>query len=275
MNEPKKVILVVEDDPKIAKALSIRLSAAGYDVKTASNGVAGIEVVENEPPDLIIADIFMPIGAGFAMAYRLRQTAANVPILFITGNKDPKLRRSARQFGAVGFIEKPYDPEKLLSVVNRALRPKVVTDRVVKAAKPAKINGKTAREKKKLKRILVVEDDRKIALSLSIRLQTAGYEVMLAEDAFVGAKIIEYFHPDVLLLDITMPGGGGFKVAERVRQLLPESTSIIFMTANHQPRLRAKAAELGAAGYFEKPYDSKLLLSTINDIVDGNAMVSN
>ncbi|MBI1176325.1 response regulator [bacterium] len=273
MNEPKKVILIVEDDAKLAKALSIRLKAAGYEIKAAANGVAGIEVVESEPPDLIIADIFMPIGAGFAMAYRLRQTAANVPIVFITGSKDPKLRKSAKQFGAVGFIEKPYDPEKLLAVVNRALRPKVVTNRVLAAVKPAKANGRTAREKKKLKRILVVEDDRKIALSLSIRLQTAGYEVELAEDAFVGAKIIEYFQPDVLLLDITMPGGGGFKVAERVRQLLPASTAIIFMTANHQPRLRKKAAELGAAGYFEKPYDPKLLLSTINDIVDGNVTV--
>lgn len=275
MSDEKKEILIVEDDVKIAKAMAIRLGSAGYEVRTASNGIDGTQLVENDPPDLIIADIFMPIGAGFAMAYRLRQAAARVPIIFVTGSKDPKLRQSARQFGAVGFIEKPYDPKKLVTTVDRALRPGVVTKRLVSTTKPARQAAGSARDGRNMKRVLVVEDDRKIALSLSLRLQTAGYEVQLAEDAMVGAKIIEYFRPDLLLLDITMPGGGGFKVADRVRRLLPESTAIIFMTANHQPRLRKRATELGAAGFFEKPYDSKLLLSTINDVLDGNIPARN
>lgn len=262
MNETKKSILLVEDDQKLAKAIAARLTAGGYEVKITHDGVSGLQVAQGDPPDLIIADIFMPIGAGFAMAYRLRQAASNVPIVFMTGSKDPALRKSAKGFGAAGFVEKPYEASRLLRLVGRVLGP-AATIRRLSSKLPA---AKTARKNRK--RILIVEDDRKIALGLSIRLQAAGYDVTLADDALNGAKAAEILQPDLLLLDVTMPGGGGFSVAERVRKLLPQSIPIVFLTANKQPRLRRMAEQLGSAGFFEKPYDSRLLLATIHDVLN-------
>ena len=66
-----KKILIMEDDTKIAAALAIRLSAAGYDVLTASDGLEGIHMAMNDRPDLLLMDIWMPVGLGFSVAQRL------------------------------------------------------------------------------------------------------------------------------------------------------------------------------------------------------------
>jgi DNA-binding response OmpR family regulator len=251
----QKQILIVEDDGNLAKAMRLRLEAAGYSVRTATNGVAGMYLAEADPPDLILADILMPIGAGFALAYRLRQAAFRVPIIFVTGSKNPQLRQAAEEYG-VAVIEKPYEPATLLEVVARALDPAAVAARLAAATQslPAAKAGN---------QILVVEDDEKIALSLSIRLRAAKYEVTLAYDAISGVNAATKYQPDLILLDITMPGGSGFTVAEEVKKALPAGVPIIFLTASRQPGLRERAMELGAAGFFEKPYDAQALLACI------------
>ena len=116
-----------------------------------------------------------------------------------------------------------------------------------------------------MKSILVVEDDPKIAKALGIRLSTAGYEVIHAPDAMLGTKMAVKHQPDLMLLDISMPGGNGFQVAERIQKnhLLPKEIKFIFITAGKQPDLRKKAMELDAAAFFEKPYDADELLAAI------------
>jgi len=119
-----KKILILEDDTKIANALAIRLEAAGYDVLTARDGLQGLKSIKEGPPDLIISDIWMPVGIGFSVAQRLREMGlAGIPVIFITASKLAGLREAAKQLGAVGFFEKPYDPEQLLEAVARALTP--------------------------------------------------------------------------------------------------------------------------------------------------------
>jgi two-component system copper resistance phosphate regulon response regulator CusR len=95
-----------------------------------------------------------------------------------------------------------------------------------------------------VKKILVIEDDRKIALALATRLKAAGYDTSLAYDAVTGVSSAMKLKPDLVLLDISL-------------------TPIIFITASKQPDLRKKAQELGAAGFFEKPYDSEELINSI------------
>ena len=122
-----KKILVMEDDRKIATALAIRLEAAGYEVLTAPDGFGGLKLALEEPPDLILTDIWMPVGTGFSVTQRLRSLGlANIPIIYITASKLKGLRESATELGAVAFLEKPYDPEHLLKVVSQALESRPV-----------------------------------------------------------------------------------------------------------------------------------------------------
>ena len=117
-----------------------------------------------------------------------------------------------------------------------------------------------------MKRILIIEDDRKIAMALALRLKSAGYKAIAAYDALTGVNAAVKNPPDLVLLDIGLPGGDGFTVAEKIQSLVRTPIPMIFITASKQPGFRQRANELGAAGYFEKPYEAEDLLTAIQDI---------
>jgi len=116
-----------------------------------------------------------------------------------------------------------------------------------------------------MKTILIVEDDQNLAKGLAIRLESSGYEVKIAQDAVLGVSTALRTAPDLALLDIMLPAGSGFTVADRIQDLLPKETPFIFLTASKQPDLRKKAWLAGAVGFFEKPYDTDELLSSIKN----------
>jgi two-component system KDP operon response regulator KdpE len=117
-----------------------------------------------------------------------------------------------------------------------------------------------------MKRILIIEDDRKIAMALALRLKSAGHEANAAYDALTGVNAAVKNLPDLVLLDIGLPGGDGFAVAEKIQSLVRTPIPMIFITASKQPGFRQRANELGAAGYFEKPYEAEDLLAAIQDV---------
>ena len=120
-----KKILIAEDDKKICAALEIRLQAAGYEVQVVSDGFRSYVRAMSDPPDLLLMDIFMPYGSGFEVARELRSSGfADVPIILMTASKEPNLREKAKNIGAVGFFEKPFDTEILLGTIIHALGPK-------------------------------------------------------------------------------------------------------------------------------------------------------
>ena len=121
-----------------------------------------------------------------------------------------------------------------------------------------------------MKKVLIVEDDKKISMALTIRLKSKGYEVLTAFDALSGVSVAVKNRPDMILLDVMMPAGGGFSVAERLRALAQTAmTPIIFLTASKRPGLEEKAEELSAVAFFEKPYDAESLLKTIDETLGG------
>lgn len=120
----RKTVLIVEDDVKTAKALAIRLEAAGYQVLTAPDGVQAVQHAMDHRPDLIITDIWLPVGIGFSLAQRLKRAGlGNIPLVFITASRLPGLKQAAFQLGAAAYFEKPYDPEALLQTIAKILDP--------------------------------------------------------------------------------------------------------------------------------------------------------
>jgi two-component system alkaline phosphatase synthesis response regulator PhoP len=119
-----------------------------------------------------------------------------------------------------------------------------------------------------MKKILIIEDDRNLAMALTLRLKSAGYEATAAYDALTGLNAAVKNAPDLVLLDICLPVGNGFTLSERIQTLLPTTTPYIFLTASKQPGFRQKANKLGAAGYFEKPYEAEELLTAIQNALN-------
>jgi len=126
-----KTILIVDDDAKIGLALSVRLKASGYAVLVAKDGREGLKLARINWPDLVLLDIglplmdiWMPLGVGYSVALRLnRMGSGDMPIIFITASRQSGLREAAKEVGAVGFFEKPYDAEELLKAIAQILHP--------------------------------------------------------------------------------------------------------------------------------------------------------
>ena len=115
-----------------------------------------------------------------------------------------------------------------------------------------------------MKKVLMVEDDPKIALAFGVRLKALGYEVVTARDAVTAVSQVRRCSPDVVLLDISLPGGDGFMVAERIGNMIHSAaTPIVFITASQQPGLRERAMKLGAVGFLNKPFDATALADAI------------
>jgi sigma-B regulation protein RsbU (phosphoserine phosphatase) len=116
-------------------------------------------------------------------------------------------------------------------------------------------------------KVLVVEDDRSIQMVLELVFtRMAKCEVVLASDGPEGLAMIQKHRPDVVLLDLMLPGMDGFEVCKRSKA--DEATRhvpIIFLTAQPQPASVARAMALGAAGYLVKPFDPIKIIDQVNE----------
>jgi DNA-binding response OmpR family regulator len=189
----------------------------------------------------------------------LRETDG-VPIILTTASKDPKLRDKAIELGAAGLIRKPYDAEVLLGVIERTL---------------AKNGGRTgplpiesSAQSSKAKKILIVEDDEKVAKALAFRMKAAGFETTIANDGMSGIRSAVNNRPDAVILDISLPVGDGFLVAERIQANIAHPMPIIFLTASKRADFRERASTLGAAAFFEKPYEPEALLAAVRQVTE-------
>jgi DNA-binding response OmpR family regulator len=114
------------------------------------------------------------------------------------------------------------------------------------------------------KRILIVDDERDIVKALMIRLQGAGYDVVTAFDGAQGVFMAHKEKPDLIILDIRMPAGDGFSVAQRLKRSIHTFTiPLIFLTGSPEKNAEEKAMAMGARFYIKKPYDPEELLDAI------------
>jgi len=105
-------------------------------------------------------------------------------------------------------------------------------------------------------RILLVEDEEDIALLLGKRLRSEGYAVTRVADAVQAMQQVMRLRPNLIILDLMIPGGGGLGVLHKVRRsILVQDTPVLVLTGTQDPEYKAKVMELGAEAYFQKPYD--------------------
>ena len=116
-----KTILVVDDEPRIAEAVSMNLELEGYQVSYASNGQEALQKTTDELPDLIILDVMMPDMDGFETLRRIREIS-NVPVIMLTvkGSETDKVK--GLDLGADDYVTKPFGSKELVSRVKAALR---------------------------------------------------------------------------------------------------------------------------------------------------------
>ena len=117
-------------------------------------------------------------------------------------------------------------------------------------------------------KILVVEDDPDIRRLLDLELEADGFERAFASDAVTALTVARKEQPDLVILDLGLPGGDGFLVMERLRSLRDfEMIPIVILTARTTPEARERAEAAGVAAFFDKQFGADEVLATVKQIL--------
>jgi PAS domain S-box-containing protein len=234
-------ILVVDDDRYTTYILKGMLVAAGYRVFLAHDGDAALGRAREKKPDLVSVDLRMPGVDGLALVEILKHDpdTRKMPIVVLSVSDD---RDRAAAVGADAFLQKPVDAEPLLDTIARLL----------------------AERGKSRQKILLVDDDPGIRMICRDVLEGQGYLVREAGEGEAAQKEARRFRPDLVLVDVMMPGLDGFTLAQKLRGDRETSlTPIIFLSARGQTADKVRAFKLGAEDYLVKPFDSAELVARV------------
>ena len=121
MDDPPR-ISIVDDDPLVRSALSRLLKSAGYDVASFESAEAFLESEYTTTTSCLVLDVHLPGRSGLELQSELRAANNPLPVVFVTAYEDEQAKTQALEQGAVEFLRKPLDTERLLESIERALK---------------------------------------------------------------------------------------------------------------------------------------------------------
>ncbi len=114
-------ILIIEDTVDTAKVLRKRLIDYGFEVEVAYDAYSGTSSIYKEVPHLILLDLMLPAGAGIRVLKNLKLFSRPIPVVVLTAQKDEEYKKNVLDMGVDAYLEKPYDIEELVKVINKIL----------------------------------------------------------------------------------------------------------------------------------------------------------
>lgn len=279
MINKKTSFLVVDDFEAMRKVTSGQLRSMGAStIVTANNGAEAMRMLLNRRVDIILSDWNMPIMSGLELlkAVRADKKLSRLPFIMITAEVERERVKEAIASGVSELLVKPYTPERLAIRVEKALTARSRSKPVVHAKSAAKheiaaatIEAITKVARESMRPTILVVDDTPDNLQLLSHLFKDEYRVRIAHTGQKALNICQSNDPpDLVLLDIMMPGMDGFEVAKRMREH-PTSASIpvIFVTAMTGEDARLKGLELGAVDFVTKPIDPNVLKPRVRNFM--------
>jgi CheY-like chemotaxis protein len=115
---PAGPVLIVEDKEDVREALALIVGGAGYDVRTAEDGLAALDMLRRERASLIVLDLMLPVmdGVEFRTYQRRDRALGNIPVIILSAFRP---REGADELGASAFLEKPIDAHRLVAAIDR------------------------------------------------------------------------------------------------------------------------------------------------------------
>jgi two-component system, NtrC family, response regulator HydG len=234
-------LLIVDDEPDTCANLSDIFTDLGYQVDTAHDGFAALELVQSKPYDVALLDLRMPGMDGLELYRRIREISAGTVAIVVTAYASSDTATAVRAAGAWQIVPKPVNIAKLLGIVNEALDAPLV---------------------------LVIDDDRDLCDNLWDLLRERSYRVHLAHDIPEAEKVLrESGAFQVVLIDMKLPAGDGSQVLRLLQQHHQEARTVLItgFTAEMEIKVQ-KALEAGANAVCYKPFDVDQLLTTIKNL---------
>ena len=251
-------ILVIDNDAEHATSNKSMLENAGYEVTIAGTGKKGLEIARADKPQLVILDAMLPDINGFSVCQELKDdpklTSIRVIILTALGTSaESYLSKMAEQHKADAFFAKPVDTKVLLSRITELL---VKSTPVTGTSKP---RGK----------ILLIDDDPDFLQATQQILVANRYQVITAENGDDGIAKAKYESPDLIILDVIMPGKDGYSVCHELSKIdQTRPIPVIMLTAVGQHLSKPEyavdmAIDHQADDFIDKPVDSQTLIKKI------------
>jgi CheY-like chemotaxis protein len=237
----KRRILVVDDEADFTSLLKLNLEKTGaYEVREEHCGEHALAAARAFKPDLILLDVMMPHIDGGQVAAQLKadRRLKDTPIVFLTAVVSKEEAKGQKgMIGGHRFITKPVTPEEVMASIEEYLPSQKRQHAMPK------------------KRILVIDDEEDFSALLKLNIErTTEYEVLLADSGEAGLELIDMHEPDLVLLDIMMPGMDGVETLRRIKASAPD-LPVAMVTAVYKEEEAKRCFDAGAFEYIAKPVD--------------------
>ncbi|MES1990958.1 MAG: response regulator, partial [Pseudomonadota bacterium] len=253
-------ILIVEDDPEVRELLELLLAGEGHQVESASDGVAGLDLVSRGKirPDLLLADYNMPNGMnGLQLAAKLRtKLHRDIPVIILTGDISSDTLRNIALQGCTQLNK----PVKINELTQSILRLLPTSDSTAPAQKSRVLKANSSASPPT---IYVVDDDAHIRAGLRDVLEDEGHSV---EDFDSCEAFLRTYQPDgegCLLIDAYLPGMNGLELLQHLNNSGHRLPSIM-ITGDSDVSMAVQAMKAGATDFIEKPVSRTDLVASIN-----------
>jgi len=252
-------ILVIDDERMVCDLLRAVFSRYGHEVLTAFDGRNGLDLFEQHRPRFTLLDLRMPGMNGIEVLTRIRALDPRAAVIVLTGAGSADLENQARQMGVTDFLSKGLSLEVLVGVVERVMQQPVKPPASPSQSTDAK---KAPSHSQKAGSILVVDDEPPIRELLRKYFSSRDYQVRVAPDGQQALALVDQKSPDIIVLDVHMPGMNGIEVLKRLRAK-NYAGGVIFLTSSQDERLLQEGLELGSVDILGKPVDLERLELTI------------
>ncbi len=240
-------ILIIDDNGIVREALENFLSGKGYEVSSSADGAAGLAVFKDLNPDLVILDRNIPNMSGSEVFAQIKKLSPEVPIIILTAYDSFSATERYLKDGAAAFISKAEGISPVIGEVEKIL-------------------GSDAVKTDSSEKILIVDDEESIVRMLKRFLLIKGFEVFEAFDGPQAIDIYKKKKPDIVLLDIALPGKNGLEVLEALKSC-DADVSVIMVTGNEDAELGRRCLKNGAADYISKPINLAVLERSVKAIL--------
>jgi len=282
--EARRRVLVVDDTPEMRTALTRVLQKAGFLVEVSGFGAEAVQQALISVPDLILLHISMPDLDGWQATRHIAILPAlqGVPIVIISGEEQPVDDPYVRTFGAHSLLQKPVQDDVLIAHLLAAMvsRKGRKNDAAPEAAAPVEsappepavqipepvLRAEEPPKKKPIheNRILVVDDSGLFRKRIIHALREIGCELIEAVDGKQACRYVGRYAPDLVIMDINMPGMSGLEAARHIRDTYDsDDLVIIALTGNTQLEDVARAMKAGMDDYIIKPFANHELLERV------------
>jgi two-component system, sensor histidine kinase and response regulator len=260
-------ILIIEDEANNLDVARRIVRGAGHEALTATDGLAGLEIARRERPDAVLVDLLLPKLDGWSVTRAIREEpwAKKIPIIAVSALAMQADRERAREAGCDDFVTKPYAPAELRVLLSRYFADSSAPKAATRASEPS-ASGITPAER--LGRVLVVDDEPSNVELIVRRLGGNGYETLTASNGHDAIAIATKEQPDLILMDIMMPGLDGWQ-ATRLLKGDPKTANIpvVFVTARDRPEDVAQGFEAGGIMYVNKPVEPVELFARVRNAI--------